>query len=170
MKAQRSGGIGTFLGIDVGTASVKAALLDRTGRLVRALGPERHEGHPARVLAGMLGRLDPSEVRSAAVTGAGRTWASEALGIRAVNGLRALSKAFARRHPFSHGLGQMRPRTAGRAMSCFTVTIASRRSPSRICRSIRGMSMLAGQANQQGARQSPTWSLNSSSRAVRRIS
>ena len=78
------------------------------------------------------------------------------------------ASAVARRQPFSHGSGQIRPRTAGRAMSRLTVAIASAGRPAAIWRSISGMSMCAGQASWHGARQSPTWSLSSSSSAVRR--
>ena len=47
---------------------------------------------------------------------------------------RPLPSAFARRHPFSHGLGQIRPRMAGSAMSRFTVTTASPNCWPPICR------------------------------------
>ena len=87
------------LGIDVGTISVKIACLDESGAVLRVLGPERHEGRPAKVLAEILKELPIGDVVSAAVTGAGRPWVAEALGIRAVNGLRALSRAFATMHP-----------------------------------------------------------------------
>ena len=62
----------------------------------------------------------------------------------------------ARRQPISHGLLQMRPKTAGKAMSFLIVVIASRNSLPPICFSMSGISMCAGQANRQGARQSPT--------------
>ena len=54
------------------------------------------------------------------------------------------------------------------AMSCLIVAIAWRMSCAPICRSISGMSMCAGQAKKHGAKQSPTWSLNNNSSAVRR--
>ncbi|MHC5053273.1 MAG: acyl-CoA dehydratase activase [Planctomycetota bacterium] len=88
-----------YLGIDVGTISVKIACLDEGGALLRVLGPERHEGRPAKALAEILKGLAIADVTSAAVTGAGRPWVAEALGLTAVNGLRALSRAFATAHP-----------------------------------------------------------------------
>jgi len=87
------------LGIDVGTISVKIACLDDEGRIKFVKGPERHEGRPATALAALLKDLPLAEITSAAVTGGGRSWVAKALGIPAVNGLRALSRAFARRHP-----------------------------------------------------------------------
>jgi predicted CoA-substrate-specific enzyme activase len=87
------------LGIDVGTISVKVACLDDAGRAIELKGPARHEGRPAKALVSLLREQPLAEVRSAAVTGAGRLWVSAALGIPAVNGLRALSRAFARLHP-----------------------------------------------------------------------
>ena len=87
------------LGIDVGTIAVKAALVNRDGGIERLLGPARHEGHPARSLAKLLGEISLDDVASASVTGAGRQWVSEALGIPAISDLRSLSRAFARLHP-----------------------------------------------------------------------
>ncbi|MHC4504609.1 MAG: acyl-CoA dehydratase activase, partial [Planctomycetota bacterium] len=86
------------LGIDVGTISVKIACLDDEGKVQSIKGPERHEGRPATALAALLGDLPLAEITSAAVTGGGRSWVAKALGIPAVNGLRALSRAFARLH------------------------------------------------------------------------
>ncbi len=87
------------LGIDAGTIAVKLALVDEAGSIFRLLGPSRHEGRPARGLSKLLGDVPLDEVSSATVTGAGREWVAKALRIPAINGLRALSKAFARLHP-----------------------------------------------------------------------
>jgi len=87
------------LGIDVGTISVKLALVDGDGKVLALRGPVRHEGRPAKALAGLLREMPLAAIKSAAATGAGREWVSRALGVRAVNGLRSLSRAFARLHP-----------------------------------------------------------------------
>ena len=59
----------------------------------------------------------------------------------------------------SHGAGQIRPSTAGRAMSVLTVISASRSWPAAIWRSICGMFICAGSRRNMAHRQSPKWSL-----------
>ena len=61
-----------------------------------------------------------------------------------------------RRHAFSQGAGQIRPSTAGKAMSRLTVAMASSSSPAAIWRIISGMFMRAGQPIWHGPTQSPT--------------
>ena len=74
-----------------------------------------------------------------------------------------------RRQPFSHGAGQTRPSTAGRAMSRLTVTIASAEvARRRSAGASAGCPSAPGRRSWHGARQSPTWSLSSSSSAARR--
>ena len=70
----------------------------------------------------------------------------------------------------SQGAGQMRPSTAGRAISRFTTFRDSSHFPAAISLFISGMFIWAGQPIWQGASQSPTCSLNSSSRAICRPS
>ena len=88
-----------YLGIDVGTSSVKAVCLDAQARVVCRKGPAAHGGHPAQTLASLLGELPLDQVRRAAVTGAGKDWVAAGLGLSAINPLLALSRAFAHGYP-----------------------------------------------------------------------
>lgn len=73
-----------------------------------------------------------------------------------------------RRHPFSHGAGQTRPRTPGMTRSRRAIAYASPQRPAEASRSRNGMSMPAGQIRRHGASQSPTCSLNRRARLPRR--
>ena len=88
-----------YLGIDVGTISAKLFCVDEKGKPVLTRGPARHEGRPARALVSLLKELPLADIEGSVATGAGRGWVSSALGIPAANGLRALSRAFARSYP-----------------------------------------------------------------------
>ncbi len=88
-----------FLGLDVGSISIKAAVLDRRGRLVHQ-DYRRHYGRPfaavEAALAELMGRFDPAVIAAPAVTGAAAGELSGLLGGEAVGEIMALTLAAGR--------------------------------------------------------------------------
>jgi len=90
------------LGIDLGSVSVKAALLDAAGNIVEH-HYRRHRGRPVHatrdLLAEIMGRIPPGRIRLVAVTGTGAKLLAELLGAHAVNEVVAQAAATAALHP-----------------------------------------------------------------------
>lgn len=99
-----------FVGIDVGSVSVKTALVDSLGALLgdRSL---RHRGHPLSVMEAMLRDLlreHPLErIRAFAVTGSGGKLACEIIGADFVNEIIAQARAAARLCPGARTIIEM---------------------------------------------------------------
>jgi len=91
-----------FIGLDIGSVSVNAVLMDDANRILED-HYERTKGQPLaamrRVLADLLSRTPASAIRGLAVTGSGGKLASEILGCPFVNEIIAQSKATALLHP-----------------------------------------------------------------------
>ncbi|MDD5085279.1 MAG: acyl-CoA dehydratase activase [Candidatus Omnitrophica bacterium] len=90
------------LGIDVGSVSVKAALLDGAGNVIKATY-DRHHGRPVETVSAALGRLffDTAMKKElcVAVTGSGGKLLGQIFGVEFVNEVIAQARATEKFHP-----------------------------------------------------------------------
>ena len=114
-----------YLGLDVGSVSVDAALVDENGEIAWSLY-RRHKGSPllvaAEVIEEALSRLDGVELSGMATTGSGGKLVAEHCGATFVNEIVAATRACARLYPdartlIDHGepIGSPAARMAGTA-------------------------------------------------------
>lgn len=89
-----------FVGLDIGSVSVKAVILDNSGRRVVSFY-ERHRGHPLKVAYEVLKRIFASddEVFSLSVTGTAGKILSQGLGIPFINEIAAQAYATRKLYP-----------------------------------------------------------------------
>jgi len=99
-----------YVGIDVGSVSVKTAVVDSGGALLGAWY-RRHRGHPLSVMEGMLRELLAAHplhlIRAVAATGSGGRLACEILGAEFVNEIIAQARAAARLCPGARTIIEM---------------------------------------------------------------
>ncbi|MGQ9629187.1 MAG: acyl-CoA dehydratase activase [bacterium] len=92
-----------YIGIDIGSVSVKAAVVGEGREILFVNEYTRHEGQPIRTLKAVLGdvlsRYPRDRIKGMAVTGSGRALASELLKIEAVNDIKAPTAAMNALHP-----------------------------------------------------------------------
>lgn len=90
------------LGIDVGSVSVKTALVDGNGSVIKATY-DRHHGRPVETVSAVLGRLfsDPAAKKElcVAVTGSGGKLLGQIFGVEFVNEVIAQARATEKFHP-----------------------------------------------------------------------
>jgi predicted CoA-substrate-specific enzyme activase len=96
-----------FLGLDVGAASVKLAVLDAQRQMVCA-DYRNNRGSPARILAGCLikvsDRLPGAVFDNVCVTGSGRGFIGDLLGVAAVNEIIAHARAATHCYPHARSI------------------------------------------------------------------
>jgi predicted CoA-substrate-specific enzyme activase len=99
-----------YLGIDIGSVTVKTAFLDSTGTLLFE-ACTRIKGEPAAALAGELaalrGKFPEDRIKAAGITGSGGKQVAQVLGARFVNEILAQSAFVGRFHPHARTIIEM---------------------------------------------------------------